>query len=119
MLSNLDKGNIGEELAVNYLLKKGYQILERNYRYSRSEVDIIASIDSLCVFVEVKYREGDRYGHPEKAVTERKLELIAEAAEQYWHENDHFKCIRYDVISITVDKNSGLKEIYHIEDVYF
>ncbi len=106
-------------MATQYLLEKGYIILARNYRYSRSEVDIIASRDDLCVFVEVKYREGLTHGHPEEAVSDHKLEKIMEAAEQYTYDNPQWKNIRFDIISITVDKKSAQKEIYHIEDIYF
>ncbi len=119
MQSNLDKGKKGEDIAADFLVNKGYKIVERNYRYQRSEVDIIAEEGEVCVFIEVKYREGKSYGHPEEAVTTHKLEMIAAAAEQYWHLRPEYKFIRYDIIAITVDKNSGQQEVYHIQDVYF
>ncbi len=119
MQSNIDKGKKGEDIAADLLVGKGYLVVERNYRYLRSEVDIIAVDGEVCVFVEVKYREGISYGHPEEAVTTHKLEMIATAAEEYWHLHPEYKFIRYDIIAITVDKKSGQQEVYHIQDVYF
>ncbi len=119
MLSNLDKGKEGEDLAVKFLEEKGYTIVERNYRHQRSEIDIIAAENEVLVFVEVKYRIGTSYGNPEEAVTNKKLEMIAIGAEQYCYDNPNYIKIRFDIVSITVDKKKNEIDFYHIEDVYF
>ena len=63
-------GNEGEELACAYLESKGWRILERNYFFEKSEVDIIAYDDTAIVFIEVKLRSSDKYGRPEEYVSE-------------------------------------------------
>src|SRR3989339_682645 len=69
-------GDLGEEIASNYLKKKGYKILERQYKSQYGEIDIIAEHKKTLVFVEVKARRSDDFGLPEEAVDERKLEKI-------------------------------------------
>ena len=76
MASNKIKGDLGEELASSYLNKLGFTIVERNYRYKRAEIDIIAIKDKLLVFFEVKTRNGIGYGYPEEAVNEKKAEMV-------------------------------------------
>lgn len=67
-MNNIQIGNIGEEAAADYLCKEGYVILERNYRRSIGEIDIIANNKETLVFVEVKTRSNTRYGFPAEAV---------------------------------------------------
>ncbi len=119
MTTKIDKGKRGEDIAADYLVDQGYTIEERNWRVSRSEVDLIARQGDVCVFVEVKYRTTGVFGHPEEAVTEHKMDMLDRAVEVYWHEHPEYKSIRIDIISITVDKKKDEMQIYHIEDVYF
>ena len=72
MPNNTEKGNQGEEIARAHLLKHGYTILEKNWRHKHLEIDIIASIDSTLVIVEVKLRASDFFGNPEEFVTKTK-----------------------------------------------
>ena len=92
-------GQAGEDLAVDYLLKKGYCILQRNYRYEHGEIDIIATDGEVLVFIEVKSFRSKKFGEPEDAVTERKRERIRKTAEGYLFENtiDEKPC-RYSVV---------------------
>ena len=69
MADHNDLGKLGEELAVNYLTGKGYEILERNWRNIHKEIDIIAKDGKFLVIVEVKTRKSDEYGAPDLAVT--------------------------------------------------
>jgi len=71
-LKNIELGNIGEDIAANYLQELGYEILDRNWRFKRVELDIIAQKDSTLVFCEVKTRSSDAYGSPAAAVTRAK-----------------------------------------------
>jgi putative endonuclease len=107
-------GKKGEQLAVEYLLKKGYHILETNWRYSRFEIDIIAKIGNDLVFVEVKTRTTTTHGFPEEAVSQKKAENLFEAAEVYLEEKGIEDEIRFDIISIVIA--NGRTEIRHIED---
>ena len=100
MGKNKELGQEGEQLATDYLKKKGWKILERNYRSSRSEIDLIASKDDLLVFVEVKMRTNARFGMPEDFVDQRKADNIIKGAEHYIKEKDWKGNIRFDIISI-------------------
>jgi putative endonuclease len=113
MSKNLISGKRGEEIAGDYLAGKGYEILERNYRYKRSEIDIISQSGKTLVFVEVKFRTGDFYGNPELAVGSKKKEQVLIAADNYIFENNWNGQVRFDVISI-LQNNS----IEHFEDVF-
>ncbi|MBW8048982.1 MAG: YraN family protein [Cytophagales bacterium] len=124
MTGHIEFGKKGEDLAVQFLQKNGYEILKRNYRYKRAEIDIIAQKEGLLIFVEVKARKRIDFGYPEEAVNEKKVELIQEAAENFmeespWgrrHEPGSGGQIRFDIISVTLEK--GVFDILHIEDAF-
>jgi putative endonuclease len=117
MISKTKKGTIGENLAVDYLEKKGYRILQRNYRYEHGEIDIVAEDGNALVFVEVKARRSKKFGEPEDAVTPRKREKIRATADGYLFENniDDKEC-RFDVIAI--DYQGDKTEIRHLIDAF-
>ena len=69
MAKHNDLGKMGEDLAVQYLTDKGYEILERNWRNKHKEIDIIAKDGETLVIVEVKTRQSDDHGEPDLAVT--------------------------------------------------
>ena len=83
MKNNRFCGNVYEEKAVEILKQEGYHILERNYRTSYGEVDIIAEKGNILVFVEVKYRKTTKFGFGKEAVDRKKLLRIFRVAEQY------------------------------------
>lgn len=112
-------GNLGEEAACKYLIGKGYEILERNWRFSHAEIDIISRKDGILVFVEVKSRSYLYYGTPEEGITEHKENLIIDASGQYMYQNDYEGEIRYDIISIVFDNASHVASIQHYEDAFF
>jgi len=107
-------GIIGELLAKEYLEKKNYQILHTNWRYKRSEIDIIASINNCIVFVEVKLRNNLAFGTPETFVTKNKIKKMQEAADAYIEAYNWHGELRYDIISI--EKNN---QITHFEDAFY
>ena len=114
MAHHNETGKRGERLAAAYLEEKGYEILERNFRYGRAELDLIAKMDNLLVFVEVKMRTDTAFGEPEQAVSEKKRTLLRKAAEHYIFETDWQHDIRFDIIAIT---GSQTPEIVHFEDI--
>lgn len=114
--NHISVGNDGERMAEEFLINKGYIILERNYRYKRSEIDIIASKESVLVFVEVKTRKSSLFGLPEESVNIQKTHRVLSAAEHYVHETAWEKEIRFDIIAITVGKKI---ELIHIEDAFY
>lgn len=118
MHNNIETGRLGEEMAASFLIKKGYQIKERNWRFRHWEVDIIASLRNKLHFVEVKTRNSLRFGKPEESISREKMTHLRNAAEQYQYQHPEWKYIQFDVIAITL-VNGIAKEIYLIEDVYF
>lgn len=104
--SNLAKGKLGELLAVNYLKKKKYQILQTHFTFEHGELDIIAKDKLEIVFVEVKYRTQKKYGSPEESITQKKEEVLKRTAEGYLYKKKliDIPC-RFDVISIISEKN--------------
>jgi putative endonuclease len=111
-------GKKGEDLAVTYLEQKGYTILERNWRFSRAELDIIAEKDNVWVFIEVKARSYNYYGEPENSVDNQKEYMTAEAAAAYMREKNYEWEIRFDIVSILLPANEE-PIIKHYEDAFF
>lgn len=116
MAAHNDFGKLGEELAVNYLTSKGYEILERNWHNIHKEIDIIAKDGEELVIVEVKTRQTDEYGEPDIAVTKKKQRMLIAAANAYLFKNNLDVETRFDVISIIF--REGDPVIEHIEDAF-
>lgn len=99
--NNVQKGGFGENNACEYIIKKGFKILERNYRTSFGEIDIIAKDNNFIVFIEVKYRMSLEHGYPREAVGKSKQTKIKNTALNFISENDIDNCdFRFDVIEI-------------------
>ena len=111
------EGSRGEDLAVDFLKKKGYRILDRNYRFGRGELDIVAEDNRMLVFVEVKSRRTELYGDPIDALTPSKCTQLRKIAEGYLfrHHIDDRSC-RFDVIAI--DYDGEIPNIRHVEDAF-
>lgn len=107
---------MGEDLATTFLEREGYKILERNYRFERGEIDIIAMDGNELVFVEVKTRETEAFGAPEESITSFKEEQLKKVAEGYLFERklENQNC-RFDVVAITLRTNHP--EIRILKDV--
>lgn len=116
MADHNDLGKRGESAAADYLIQKGYQIIERNWMYEKYEIDIIAQDSESIIFVEVKTRSSDRWGNPEEAVSKGKIKRIVEAADFYLREFDIDLPARFDVISSIW--NGVQFEINHIDDAF-
>ena len=117
---NKGTGNLGEELAANFLAARGYRILERNFRCKGGEVDIIARDpgDKSLVFVEVKARRGLTYGVPQLAVTPFKQRQISKAALTWLSKNRlHDTNARFDVIAILLHTDAA-HGIDHIRNAF-
>jgi putative endonuclease len=102
--SNLEIGRKGEELAVRYLKKLGYSIIEKNYRCPMGEVDIIAREGDILVFIEVKTRKDISFGRPKEAIDYRKRWQISKVA-QYFLKKKNLQNIsaRFDVLEVQMD----------------
>ena len=117
MAKHNDTGKIGEALAANWFIEKGYEILHTNWRHKNLEVDIIASKNKMLHFIEVKAVTTLQYGHPEDKITEKKIKNLINASEEYLYQNPQWQRIQFDVLSITMLPNVAV-EYYLIEDIY-
>lgn len=117
MTDKMQKGREAEDLAAEYLKSQGYEIVQRNYRYKHSEIDLIARKDKWLVFVEVKMRSSDAFGYPEEFVDYRKAKNVVYGAEQYTFERDYNGNVRYDVVAITM--RNGVPDLKHFEDAFY
>jgi len=116
MAQHNELGKKGEKLALQYLINKGYTILEKNYRYIKAEIDIIANKDDIVAAVEVKTRTSDYFGNPEKFVNPKKIKLLLSAMDNYMNEKDLDFEVRFDIIAIL--KKGGKTKIEHLEDAF-
>lgn len=117
MAQHNETGKAGEELAVKHLREHGYDIIERNWRYKKYEIDIIAKKENILAIVEVKTRTGNFFGEPEEGVTKAKERFLADAADYYVLSKDLDVEVRYDIISVTFFK--GRHELNMIEDAFY
>ena len=106
-------GRQGEELALTYLVKKGYHLVERNFRVLGGEIDFIVEMELMIVFVEVKYRPLGFIGAGMEAVTLKKQHHIIKAAGEYLRKTDQFtRPLRFDVVEISREG------ITHVENAF-
>jgi len=110
-------GAIGEQLAVDYLFRNNYEILERNFRYAKAEIDIIAKIDDTLVIVEVKTRNSDFFGDPQDFITKTKVKLLVKAANEYLIANNIKLETRFDIIAVL--KNKTIEQLQHFENAFY
>jgi putative endonuclease len=109
----------GEMAALEFLLDKGYRILEHRYRVGRWEVDLIAERDGVVAFVEVKTRRGMNHGRPAEAVTWHKRREMTRVA-RAWEDRSRRarRQLRFDVIEVLQSRNGGVVVARHIEDAF-
>lgn len=112
-MGRIELGKEGEKLAVDYLLAKGYKILEKNFRTPIGEIDIIAKKGKYIVIIEVKRRMSENFGNPEMAVDYRKQEKLKKLALFYLSKLGKEYPVRFDVIAIKD------KQIEHIENAFY
>jgi putative endonuclease len=109
-------GKQGEDAAVEFLQSHGHQILVRNYRFSRAEIDIISTEKDMVIFTEVKTRSTEYFGFPEESVDKKKRTLMRKAAEEFMYQHKLDSPVRFDIISV-LNQNNKL-EIFHIPDAF-
>lgn len=117
MADHNELGKKAEDLAAEYLVKNGYKILVRNFRFKKNEIDIIAEKDNKIVVVEVKARSTDFFILPQEAVTKSKIKAIVLAANHFMEEFNKKQEVRFDIISVLPDPDGQL-EIEHIQDAF-
>ena len=110
-------GKKGEKLAIDFLIGKGYDILEKNYRYQKSEVDIIAQKENTIIAVEVKTRSTPEFGNPQDFVKPKQVQSLVKVVDHYITEHDLDVEVRFDIIAIV--KNKLGTRIEHLEDAFY
>jgi len=110
-------GQLGEEMAANFLLEKGYFIRDRNWRFDRKEIDIIAQKDKVLIIVEVKTRKDDFIENPGEIVNKQKEKFLVEACDAYIRKFELDFETRFDVIFISFP--GGNSKINHVENAFY
>lgn len=117
MAEHNDFGKEAENAAANFLLNNGYQIITRNFRHQKAEIDIIAKKDNLLCIVEVKARSTDTFLEPQEAVNKKKIKMIVAATDAYIEETNETSEVRFDIITVIPNKSGGFI-INHIENAF-
>ncbi|MCL4169583.1 UNVERIFIED_CONTAM: hypothetical protein GTU68_057058 [Idotea baltica] len=117
MAQHNELGKKGEQLAVDFLIEKNYKIVERNYRFDKAEVDIIAQKNDILAIVEVKTRSTIDFGNPQDFVKPKQIKNLVKAVDEYVTENDLDIEVRFDIIAI-VKQGKGF-EIEHLENAFY
>lgn len=116
-MNSAELGLWGEQYACDFILSKGYQIVDRNYKFKKNEVDIIARKEDFLIVIEVKTRQTAEIGEPWQAVTKNKQKQIIQVANHYVQTNKIILDTRFDIISIV--HNSFRTELKHLEGAFY
>jgi putative endonuclease len=117
MAQHNELGQLGEDLAVDFLQKNGYEILDRNWRFQKAEIDIIAQKKNILAVVEVKTRSSLEFGLPQDFVKPKKIQLLVKAVNEYVVRRDLDVNVRFDIIAIHHTKDKT--EVEHIEEAFY
>jgi putative endonuclease len=117
MAAHNELGKLGENLAVDYLKKNGYTILDTNWTFQKAEIDIIARKEDTLAIVEVKTRSSLDFGLPQDFVKPKKIQLLVKAINAYVIERDLDINVRFDIIAIHKEGKSFAIE--HLIDAFF
>ena len=117
MAQHYDLGKKGEQLAVDHLLSQGYEILARNYRYEKAEVDILAKKDDILAAVEVKTRSTDDFGDPQDFVKPKQVQRLVKAVDAFIQDHSIDLEVRFDIVAIVL--NNSQKRIEHLTDAFY
>ncbi|MCB0400168.1 MAG: YraN family protein [Winogradskyella sp.] len=117
MAQHNELGKKGEQLAVDFLIENNYNIVERNYRFDKAEVDIIAQKGSILAIIEVKTRSSLDFGNPQDFVKPKQIKNLVKAVDEYITENNLDTEVRFDIIAIV--KKGKQYEIEHLENAFY
>ncbi|NRS88728.1 putative endonuclease [Flavobacterium sp. 7E] len=127
MAAHNDLGKLGEEMAVAFLQKEGYEILDTNWTFQKAEIDIIAKKENILAIVEVKTRSSIAFGLPQDFVSPKKIQLLVKAVDAYVNNKNLDIEVRFDIIAINNESKkpqSAQKEgksfvIEHLIDAFY
>ncbi|WP_191858253.1 YraN family protein [Hanstruepera ponticola] len=117
MAQHNELGKKGEQMAVDFLLGKGYNIIARNYRFDKAEVDIIARQQDILAIIEVKARSTVDFGDPQDFVKPKQIKNLVKAVDEYVTVNNLDVEVRFDIIAIT--KKEKDYSIEHLENAFY
>ncbi len=117
MAQHNDLGKIGEQLAVDFLESKGYEIIARNYTFQKAEIDIIAKHHNMMICLEVKTRNSEFFGDPQEFVKPSKIKLLVKAMDAFILENDIGLESQFDIIAVL--KNKKIEQLTHYENAFY
>ena len=117
MAEHNELGKLGEELAVEFLRKDGYEILETNWTFQKAEIDIIAQKENTLAVVEVKTRSSLEFGLPQDFVIFKKIQLLVKAINEYVVSKDLDIEVRFDIIAVHKEDKSFAIE--HLKDAFY
>ena len=109
-------GDMGEEMALNHLLSKEFQLITKNWRFKKKEIDIIMKDGNKLVIVEVKTRNTSHHESPDEMIPRKKQRFLIHAAEAYIMEYDMMEEVRFDVVIIHFENSKPV--INHIKDAF-
>ncbi len=116
MAEHNDLGKLGEQMAVDFLIQKGYTILETNWIFDKAEIDIIAQKETVLAVVEVKTRSSLLFGLPQEFVTPKKIQRLVKTINEYVNRKALQVDVRFDIIAI--HKEASRFDLEHIEDAF-
>ena len=117
MAEHNELGKLGEELAVEFLRKEGYRILETNWMFQKAEIDILAQKENILAVVEVKTRSSLDFGVPQDFVKPKKIQLLVKAVDAFVSERDLDIQVRFDIIAVHKEDKSFVIE--HLIDAFY
>lgn len=117
MAEHNELGKQGEEMAVEFLRKNGYEILDTNWTFQKAEIDIIAQKENTLAVVEVKTRSSLDFGLPQDFVKPKKIQLLVKAINEYVISNNLDVEVRFDIIAINKEGKSFAIE--HLIDAFY
>ena len=117
MAEHNELGKLGEELAVEFLQKEGYEILDTNWTFQKAEIDIIAKKENTLAIVEVKTRSSLEFGLPQDFVKPKKIQLLVKAVNEYVVSKNLDVDVRFDIIAIHKEGKSFVIE--HLIDAFY
>ena len=117
MAEHNELGKLGEELAVEFLQKEGYEVLEKNWVFQKAEIDIIAQKENILAIIEVKTRSSLDFGLPQDFVKPKKIQQQVKAVNEYVISKDLDFEVRFDIIA--VHKEDKSYAIEHLTDAFF
>jgi putative endonuclease len=118
MAAHNEFGKEGEQMAAEWLEQQGFQLISRNWKSGRYEIDIIACRDGILHFIEVKSRHDDEFGKPEDWVDRKKGNRMLSAGEAFHYKYPDWTNVQYDILSILLTSD-GKRDFFFIEDVYW